>query len=350
MTGLTVISNMESGMVTALKVWMIKIPWSLMKVLRSKEEIKAEKREIHREASEAFKQELYPILYVNSCAKEKSSKAPRRLLCWERRSWVLLRPLPFPKKSFFLHQSRVEPTATLMLLILPLTSLRPTWRRQCLAVSRTGVERQIEIFSASLAVHTGQPLCLLSTLRVDLPLHQVLHRLASLVLPCLAPTLPHLQIRNLHLHPPHPSLDLQQSRPTAMHPCRQQGREADQGKILLILWPMCLPKSDKSFIKCNKYFFYSICISLQSSFYYPLLSMNSLHLSDLQTHKFPSTWEELIPPESYVRTFIRRNKLVLRRTMPLTLARAVLTVVDLIKMVWWSLQRICFKSWLCRAF
>ena len=47
--------------------------------------------------------------------------------------------------------------------------------------------------------------------------------------------------------------------------------------------------------------------------------------------KFPSTWVELIPPESYVRTFIRRNNLVLRRTMPLTLARAVLTVVDLKK-------------------
>ena len=50
-------------------------------------------------------------------------------------------------------------------------------------------------------------------------------------------------------------------------PPLQQGREADQGKILLILWLMFLPKSDESFIKkYNKYFFYSICISLQSSF------------------------------------------------------------------------------------
>ena len=47
--------------------------------------------------------------------------------------------------------------------------------------------------------------------------------------------------------------------------------------------------------------------------------------------EFPSTWEELIPPESYVSSFIRRNNLVLRRTMPLTLARAVLTVVYLKK-------------------
>ena len=58
----------------------------------------------------------------------------------------------------------------------------------------------------------------------------------------------------------------------------------------------------------------------------------ALSLRSSNPHReFPSTWEELIPPESYVRTFIRRNKLVLRSTMPLNLARAVLTVVDLKK-------------------
>ena len=53
--------------------------------------------------------------------------------------------------------------------------------------------------------------------------------------------------------------------------------------------------------------------------------------SSNKDREFPSTWEELFPPQSYVRTFIRRNNLVLRSTLNLNLARAVLTVVDLKK-------------------
>ena len=53
--------------------------------------------------------------------------------------------------------------------------------------------------------------------------------------------------------------------------------------------------------------------------------------SSNKDREFPSTWEELFPPQPYVRTFIRRNNLVLRSTLNLNLARAVLTVVDLKK-------------------
>ena len=45
--------------------------------------------------------------------------------------------------------------------------------------------------------------------------------------------------------------------------------------------------------------------------------------------EFPSSWESNFPHKSYVRRFIKRNNLVLRRTMPLSRARAMLTYSDL---------------------
>ena len=69
--------------------------------------------------------------------------------------------------------------------------------------------------------------------------------------------------------------------------------------------------------------FYQLCQVIQE--------LATALCSSNPNREFPSTWEELFPPETFVRKFIIRNNLVMRRTMPLTLARAVLTVVDLKK-------------------
>ena len=79
-------------------------------------------------------------------------------------------------------------------------------------------DQVILVVSLALSLHQG--LDLNTLLRADLHLHQVLHRLSSLGLPRLAPTPPplHLQLMDLHHHPPHQALDLHQARPpTAWH-------------------------------------------------------------------------------------------------------------------------------------
>ena len=57
--------------------------------------------------------------------------------------------------------------------------------------------------------------------------------------------------------------------------------------------------------------------------------INALNTSN-PDREFPSSWEGNFPNESFVRRFIRRNNLVLRRTMNLSTARAMLNVGSLV--------------------
>ena len=57
--------------------------------------------------------------------------------------------------------------------------------------------------------------------------------------------------------------------------------------------------------------------------------INALNTSN-PDREFPSSWEGNFPNESFVRRFIRRYNLVLRRTMNLSTARAMLNVGSLV--------------------
>ena len=67
--------------------------------------------------------------------------------------------------------------------------------------------------------------------------------------------------------------------------------------------------------------FHQLCMTIQE-----LIGMLRVANPD---RKFFTKWDSDFPEESYVRRFMKRHKLVLRRTMALSNARAMLTPVDL---------------------